>query len=372
MGRLGEVPAALVIVYASVRYDLPSLLDAIREVTGATPLVGASTTGHFHDGQITEPGRGVAVLVLSSGRYEFTTGSATGLTADGCATGQALAKAARQAAGEQTRQHTALLVLSCGLTGDQQQLINGIYRVLGAAVPIVGGASSDDRRMQQTFVFHNGTVLTDAAVAVWIGSDNPITILRAHGWQTLGLPLPITGVDGFVVRSIAGRPAREVFNENVDQARADASGPAATAGPAPGEPVRLLGEAGRCFGLIEPDGSRLLRGCYVGDENEIRTWVPLPPYAAVQVMACTQDDLLEACDEIAHQALAGSEPPAVLLAFSCIARLGMLHDRVGEEAARLQAAMGEVTTFGFYTYGEFARTTSIDGVHNATITALAL
>jgi hypothetical protein len=62
----------------------------------------------------------------------------------------------------------------------------------------------------------------------------------------------------------------------------------------------------------------------------------------------------------------------VILAFSCVARLDILRDRGAEEAALLQAAAGEVATFGFYTYGEFARTSSVAGYHNATLATIAL
>ena len=37
-----------------------------------------------------------------------------------------------------------------------------------------------------------------------------------------------------------------------------------------------------------------------------------------------------------------------------------------------QAAAGSIPTFGFYTYGEFARNRSVAGHHNATVAALAL
>jgi hypothetical protein len=62
----------------------------------------------------------------------------------------------------------------------------------------------------------------------------------------------------------------------------------------------------------------------------------------------------------------------VLLAFSCVARIDILRERAPEEAALMQKAAAHVPTFGFYTYGEFARSTSVSGYHNATIAALAL
>jgi hypothetical protein len=61
-----------------------------------------------------------------------------------------------------------------------------------------------------------------------------------------------------------------------------------------------------------------------------------------------------------------------LLAFSCAARAMIFRDRAPEEAARLQAAAGDIPTFGFYCCAEFARTAGVLGTHNATLTALAL
>src|SRR6476469_5765777 len=54
-GLSGEAPA-MIIVYASVRYDLSALLAAIRAVTGPVPLVGETSTGHFRNGELTGPG----------------------------------------------------------------------------------------------------------------------------------------------------------------------------------------------------------------------------------------------------------------------------------------------------------------------------
>jgi hypothetical protein len=76
-------------------------------------------------------------------------------------------------------------------------------------------------------------------------------------------------------------------------------------------------------------------------------------------------------DEIVPRVLDGRDASIVLL-FSCVARWDVLGDRGPEEAVRLQAAAGETSTFGFYTYGEFARTSSVSGYHNATLAAIAL
>lgn len=367
---LAESQAALVLVYASIRYDLPALLRAIREVTGDTPLIGCSSSGHFHTGTLTQPGQGVTVLLLGAGTYQFGTGVATEIRRDPFQAGYTLAESARSAIGEQPR-HSALLALPCGVDVDHQRFVHGIYQMAGAAVPVVGGVASDDRRMRETYVFHDDEVLSDAAVGAWIGSSHQLRVVRGHGWRSRGLPLAITSVEGQLVRTIAGRPALEVFQQHLNEAHFNNDLGAKQPDLAPPEPIVRLAEAGRCIGIIEPDGTRTLRGVFAGEDGAVRTWLALPPYSAVQIMTCTQDELLAVCDQIVQEALAERDS-GVLLTFSCAARLRMLRERGAEESQRLQRAAGDVPVFGFYSYGELARTTSSNGIHNATIIAVAL
>jgi hypothetical protein len=187
-GLEGRTPA-LVILYASVRYDLPALLHAVRAVTGAdVPLVGATSSGHFRRGDLTRPARGVAVLAITAGPYRFGIASVGRLSVDSNAAGAELARSARAAVGPDRPPHAALLLLADGLATQQEALIRGVHGVTGAGVPVVGGGASDDRRLSQTFVFHDDQILTDTAVAVWIGSPRPVPVTVGHGWHAIGLP----------------------------------------------------------------------------------------------------------------------------------------------------------------------------------------
>ncbi len=361
VGGLAERPADLVIVYASVRYDLTALLGAVRDVTGDAPLVGATSNGHFRGAELTEPGQGVTVLALTSGPYRFGIASVGDLAADAEAAGANLARTSRSAVGPDRSRYATMLLLADGLAPDHQALITGIHRVTGTAVPVVGGCAADDRRLSQTFVFHDDRVLTDAAVAVWIDSDKPVPVSVGHGWHSIGLPLLVTCVDGQVVHEIAGRPARAVFEEHIRQGH--------------------LGEFDRvrpggyyslhAFGLIEPDGSHLIRGVFMDGDGNIRTFAPLPVYSAIQIVSCDHEETLAMSRRIAEQAVAGRDA-SLLLLFSCVARLDVLQDRGFEEAQVLQAAADPVPVFGIYTYGEFARTSTVAGYHNSTVTAVAL
>jgi hypothetical protein len=302
------------------------------------------------------------VLALTAGPYRFGAASVTGMRADAFSAGRDMSRAAMAAAGPTRGPHSALLVFSDGLAGDPQGLLNGIYQVTGAAVPVVGGAAAADRELTETLVFHDDRVLGDGAVGVWIDAPRPLRVVSGHGWQSHGMPLLVTNVDGPVVHEIAGRPALEVYQENFRYE----------------DPMQELPtprsqgyHSAHAFGLIEPDGTQLIRGAFVDDDGLIRTFTPLPPFSAVQIMSADQDDLLNVCEHVVADALAVDDP-RVMLTFSCAARMDILRERAAEEVTRLQTAAGSVPTFGFYTYGEFARSIGVSGYHNATLTALAL
>jgi hypothetical protein len=251
------------------------------------------------------------------------------------------------------------MVFVDGLAPEQQALVGGMHKVTGAAVPVIGGAAADDRQLNETLVFHDDRILSNAAVAVWIGSAHPLHVTVGHGWHAIGLPMLVTKVEGQVVHEIAGRPARDVFEEHIRMSNDH-------------EQVRPGGYySTHAFGLIQPDGSHLIRGVFMGADEMIHTFAPLPVYSAIQIVACDEDDLLAVTDDVAQRSVAGRDA-SVLVVFSCIARLDVLQDRGGEEATRLQAAAGKVPVFGIYTYGEFARTTSVAGYHNSTVAAIAL
>jgi hypothetical protein len=359
MAGLNGAAASLVIVYASVRYDLPTLIGAIRGVTGDATLVGETSAGHFRGSDLTQPASGVAVLAMTAGPYRFGIASVERLSDGGEAAGVELARSSRAALGPDRPAHATLMVFVDGLAPEQQALVGGMHKVTGAAVPVIGGAAADDRQLNATFVFHDDRILSDAAVAVWVGSDRPLHVTVGHGWHSIGLPMLVTKVDGQIVHEIAGRPAREVFEEHIRMSNDH-------------ELVRPGGYySTHAFGLIEPDGSHLIRGVFMGGDGMIRTFAPLPVYSAVQIVACDEDDLLAVTDKVAQRSVAERDA-SVLVVFSCVARLDVLQDRGGEEATRLQAAAGTVPVFGIYTYGEFARTTSVAGYHNATVAAIAL
>jgi hypothetical protein len=361
LAELTGEPPALIMVFCTPRYDLRKLVAAIRSVTGDTLLVGATSSGELVRGTYMGFGDGVAVLALTAGPYRFAAASASHIrdNIDGAA--QDITRASRAAAGESP--HAGVLVLADALLGDLQQVVQGVYRITGPKVPMFGGAASDEQKFVETSIFHNDTIVKEGALALWIASDRPLRVEVQHGWQPIGVPLLITRAEGAEVLEIGGRPASDVYEEQLGL-----------------EPGALSADKFwdtslyHPFGLLQADGSfviRVARAKTAGGGLRIQGCAPSAG-SAVQVMTGTADTLLGIVEKTAVNAVQANPAAGLLLVFSCAARANIFGARKPEEVQRLQTAAGRVPVFGMHCCGEFSRTTGVLGTHNATLTAMAL
>ena len=356
----GDAPA-MVLVFTTPRYDLPELLAGVRSVTGDALLIGATGSGGIVAGQYLGFQEGVGVCALTAGPYRFGAASASHIRANLDAAGQAIAQSSRAAVGESP--FAAAFLLTDSMLGDLQQFFQGVYRVTGPKVTIVGAGAGDEQKFVRTLVFHNDAIIEEGALVLWIGSDRPIHAATLHGWRPIGVPLIVTRAVGTEIIELGGRPAAQAYEEQI--------------GLAPGQlsPEDFWGTSIlHPFGLIQPDGSTIIRVARSKTpEGTLRVQGCLPPTgSAVQVMEGTTDSLLEISPQVVREQLSVHPDAGVVLTFSCAARAAIFGSRVREEAKVLQETAKEIPTFGFYCCAEFARTSGVLGTHNATLTTLSL
>ena len=352
----GRVDARLLIVFASPAHDFAALLAGIA--VGDVPLVGCSTAGEIATGG---PGdHGVVVLALGGPGFSVCTAAATGASER---LREAGAEVARCLDTLEPRPHRTLLLLSDGLSGNQQEIVRGAYDVAGAAVPLVGGCAGDDLAMRETVVVHGGQVLRDAVIGVALGSQAPLGIGVQHGWRRVGDPVLVTRSAGNRVYSLDDRPALHVYLERLGAPDAD---PAAFTRFALSHPLGLSRRRGedhvRFIGEADFEDRSL--GCIAAVPQGALAW--FMDGDAKSVLAATDSAYAEALS-----VLEGATPLGVL-AFDCIARRAVLGDGITCEVGRIGEACGGAPVAGFYTYGEIARTRGISGFHNQTLVVLAV
>jgi hypothetical protein len=364
---------ALVIAFASAAHDLAQVARGIRQaVPPGVPLVGCSTAGELAaagDGRRVAGSCGLVVFALGGDGFRVRTGVATAASADLRRAGEQAARAAL-AEGPARLGGDVLLLLSDGLAGDQQEVVRGVYSVTGAGVPLVGGCAGDDLRMQRTSQLYGDghgpdRALTDAVVAVHLSSDAPIGVGVHHGWRPVGSPVAV-GSQGTRVQTLDGRPALDVYLERLRPPCAAWDDPAAFTQFASTHPLGFDRRAGTSV--------RFVAGADF-ERRELLFVAHVPDASLVHLMGGDRQSVLDATEAAAQGALhqLGATPVAGVLAFDCVARRGVLGEEgVLDEVDRLAATMAGAPVAGFYTYGEFARTTGVTGFHNQTLVVMAL
>ena len=353
-------PPQLLVVYASADHDLAALTNGILEFTGDVPLIGCTTAGEI---ATNGPGEaGVVLFALCGDGFEVSTGMAE--IADGDLR-RAAAEAARCMDNVGTRASSVLLILSDGLSGDQQEVVRGALEQVGATVPLVGGCAGDDLRMEATQQLFGRRVLTNAIVTAAISSDGPIGIGVRHGWRPVGEPMSITSSSGVVVMTLDDEPALDVYLDRLsapDDVRTDPTAFTAFAATRPLGLSRRGRDEIRFVATADFENRSIT--CFAGVAQGGLGWIM--DGDAESVLAAADDACGEALDS-----LGGAEPQG-LMVFDCIARKGVLGEGIHGEIDRIATIAGDAPVAGFYTYGEIARTEGASGFHNQTLVVLAL
>jgi small ligand-binding sensory domain FIST len=202
---LPHADLALVFTSGEAHARAHALLHAVRRVTGARTVVGASGAGVLTERGEVEQVPAVAVLVagregslilraaLVGERERLDAGAGAEL---GRALGPALAEGG-----------TLLLLPDVNL--DPRGLLDGIGEALGP-VPVVGGVAAG----APPFELANADVVRGGLAALAIAGAVPV-IEVGQGCQPIGEPYVVTRGSGQLVQAIAGRPALDVLKDAV-------------------------------------------------------------------------------------------------------------------------------------------------------------
>jgi hypothetical protein len=357
----GRAPA-LLIVFCTPDHDPAAMLAGIQEVSAGAPLIGCCTSSIISTGG---PSRhGVVVTALGGPGFSVATAGAADAASRPRAAGAEVAASAMRV---QDRPHQVLLLLTDGLSQYQEEILSGAYDVVGASMPLVGGAASPDLKVLETFQFLDDQVLTDAVVGATIASDAPFGVGLQHGWHTVGKPMIVTSSANGQVRTLDDQPALKAYLRRL------------------GAPIEAYSDpvAFDQFTRTRPIGVRRRSGEEVRNvssvehfkEGWLRSSGEIPEGGLIYAMDADEESVLAAATNAcraAVDALDGVEPIG-LLAFDCVSRSDLLGETgVKVEVERLVKEAGGTPLAGLYTWGEIARTKAINGFHNHTLVILAV
>jgi hypothetical protein len=312
------------------------------QLVGSTSAAEVSTTNGYREDSIT-------LALFASDTVDVTVGLGAGVAED---VGKACRAAVDQAMAGTTRDATLCIILTEGLLGDPQKILDGMAAALPAGVAVVGGASAQRDFTPNSapgYQFRGDEIVQNGIALLLFSGPLAFSTAVGTGWRTLGAVGTVTASERGSVREIDGRPASEFLSRYID-----ASGPAAF-----GNPLAVVEAGGtssylRAIQGSDPDsGSVLLTG-------------EVPVGATVQLTTADTDDILAGTKAALAQAVAefpsGAKPEAALI-FSCAIRQYLLGSRTEVEAEMARSEYG--TSFplaGLYCYGEIG---PIEGAKNS-------
>lgn len=352
--------AKLAVALCGAGRDPDRVAAGLAEGADAVPLIGCSTEAVLTpEGPLPDA---IAVMAIGGGGISVAT-SAERIGPDGPRA------AGAEAAGCHTRvnnrRYRTLLLLTDGYVREQERILSGVYSVVGASIPLIGGSASPAVDGAPTFQFHGQTVLSGAVVAAAIGSDAPLGLGLRHGWRRTGEPLVVTHSDQGVVKTLNDQPALLAYLRRHDAPQEAYEDPRVFEDFAGRRPIGVSRRAGE--DLRDVSSSQYLR------EGWLYSTAEIPEGGLVWTMESDDGSVLGAARDAgaSAQAALGGAPALGMLAFDCYSR----RDLLGEEGTRREVkSLAEfgVPFIGMYTWGEIARTQGINAYHNLTLAVLAL
>ncbi len=363
------VDPVVALVYATVLYDQAEVLRGVRDELPGVRIVGASTQDISRAGDVESGDRVVGVALIGGARVTARVASVTRVSVDPAAAAQALAAALgpRPAADA-----PPLLLWYDPLTGVNVDVLIAGLRDAGYTKILGGGAGQPWGRVHRTYQYFDGKVQRDSAVVLQLEGDIDLVYDLTHGTDTLGLELEVTAAEGNVITTIGGRPALDVWREQLGIGDGGSTGSASTI-------IDIDATAAWALGVslpadLEHDYEGPITRSVFGFRpatGEIVLQAPIPAGTQVQVCHRTPEAVFDRATVMATrlQGRLGARVPLLALGFECAARarpfLG--EELTRREIGRMQAILGEsLPWLGMYAWGEVAPVGAVTYFHNYT------
>lgn len=353
----GDAPPKLALVYATVTYDQTAVLSAVRAKLPGVPVAGASSSGVAINGLATESGRCLALMVLRSDTVRASIAAVEHLNEKPFERGKELG----EKLGPRPSGPAVTFIWFDILTGANiAALLAGLAE--GGYPAVLGGAAGQPWGiMVQTFQYCDDRALSNSAVAVTLEGVEAVYDMT-HGMEPIGLELTITKARDNILEEIDGRPALDVWCEQLGV-----------------EPSRDIDVAGSwAFGIRPPAGvpyeGMFTRTPFQLDPQTRAITLPVPIPAGTRAYVCVRTqagvfDRALAMGRRMAETLRGKKP-LLALSFECAGRPGPFlgPEKANREIVEIQGLIGPtIPWLGLYAWGEICPMGGRSEFHNYTL-----
>jgi hypothetical protein len=211
--KAGVSKADFVFMFASIGYDQPSLVRAVREITGGTPLSGCSAEGTINGDDADESNFSVVVTAISSDELQWTNGIVPGLEDDPRAVGK---QVAQDLLPNLSADAIGLFVFPDGLTDYLEPFFAGLEENLPSDrfLPLWGGGAGNNVSVEEpTYQYCDDEVISGGVAYALLSGKAQAGWAISHGLVPIGSARTVTRSQGNVIYEIDGKPAIEVLKE---------------------------------------------------------------------------------------------------------------------------------------------------------------
>ncbi len=222
--------------------------------------------------------------------------------------------------------------------------------------------ASGNPQVRRTQLFLNGQVIEDGAVALALGGPLSIRSIVSQGCNPIGRPWTITGAEGQIIASIAGRPALDVLMETLNELPSDQQQRA--------QSNLLVGLAMDEYRDDFGRGDFLIRNLLGADRERGAIAVSASPREGQTIQfqlrdAAAADEDLRFLLKAERATLQGKESLAALL-WSCNGRGVGLFGEPDHDAKAVAEILGSIPLAGFFCNGEIGPVGSKNFLHGFT------
>ena len=322
----------LAILFATTQYDTESLVSAVSELLGGTPLWGgSSSTGVFQDaGWVTGEGGGASLMLIADRP------AGVGV----CAVGDDGFAAGKKAAEEALKQLGGgpSVLLTIAYMGPEEEILRGIAEV-APGVPVVGGTASDHSPEAKFQQFANGHAFRDHFAIAALGG--PIGYAFTNGYRLTGKKATVTKATGRTVFELGGRRAMDVYSEWVGRPESEIGGGA------------LVSFSVQYPLMFHKDGiTYSAHPVNSNADGSMDFGAAMAPGMVLELGEASVNGLIAEAGNAVHKAALGVDRPKAIVLAHCGGRAIALGDRISEIPGEVEHSVGRVPWVGYLAFGE--------------------
>lgn len=343
----------LIFIFGSVNLNfIQKGLDDIFSCYKKSTIVGCSTAGEIYSAEVFDNSISISVVYFEKSRFKLFTKKVK--EEDSFDTGKEIIKKLKD------DELKSIFLLSNVFSINGSELIKGINESLPKDCSVTGGLAGNGVEFNKTWVIIDNKLEEDYICAIGLYGDNlNVNYGCKCGWRRFGIDRKVTHSQGNILYSLNNKPALELYKRFL------------------GEKAKFLPASALNFPLMlleDGDSEPKFRAIKAIDEenNSIILAGNIPQNSIVSFAMATFDDLIDGSQGAAEQLHIGyhNEREALCIGVSCVARRVVLKQQIEDELEVIVDTLGEnVSTVGFYSYGEFSKSKSgYCSFHNQTMT----